>query len=173
MKRWATGKQRLRSRQGVSKHSSARARPSRHRCILPRYGIFIAAAQKNAQVRTRCSANGIADSKLEHEEEALEGPFAAGHGVSRRERVSPAGSAHVGGQLPGGGLSTGDAALQDSPGRREPVLLMVVNCRHAFEALRQQRAQSSDQCGTCAISALRRSASRCQWSRFSRNCSTQ
>jgi hypothetical protein len=35
--------------------------------------IFIAAAQKNAPVRTGCSANGIADSKSEREE-ALEGP---------------------------------------------------------------------------------------------------
>jgi hypothetical protein len=57
---------------------------------LPRYGIFIAAAQKNAQVRARCSANGIAVSKWEHEEERSKAPLAAGHGVSRRERVSPA-----------------------------------------------------------------------------------
>ena len=48
-----------------------------------------------------------------------------------------------------------------------------VNCRHAFEASRQQRAQSSTQRGTCPITALRRSASRCHSSRFSRSCSTR
>jgi hypothetical protein len=52
--------------------------------------LHIAVAQKNEPVRTRCSANGIADSKLEHEEEALEGPARCRARLRRRERVSPA-----------------------------------------------------------------------------------